>query len=438
MTADGGARGARSVLRLPRDGFWRHLGFVVALGVVLRVLYTVLLAPWPPTAIDDQSFYHLQSLLLAHGRGFIQPVFAIVHRTVPTAEHPPLYPLALAGLAKLGGTGEISQRLLGTGFGAGMIVSIGLIGRRLAGPRAGIAAAGIAAVYPILITADGALMSETLYGLLVAVSLLAALRLYDAPTPARGIVLGILIGLATLTRGEGLLLLALLIVPLVRRPYGGRAAAAACCAVVVVLAPWTIRNANVFGQFVLTSNDTGAVIGGANCNETYSGSNLGGWSYYCNQAPSGNEAQRAARERSLGLHYALHHVRRLPIVLAARLGRVWSLFHPLQTNSGRTPWVQNVGTIMYYLLLIPAVYGFVLLHRRRVAAWVLVSPVVLVSLVSAVGYGFLRFREPAEITLVVLAGVAVDEWLRRGRDRRGAGATAGGDLAAGRPVESPA
>ena len=43
---------------------------------------------------------------------------------------------------------------------------VALLGRRLAGERAGLIAAGIAAIYPTLIAADGALMSETLYGLL--------------------------------------------------------------------------------------------------------------------------------------------------------------------------------------------------------------------------------------------------------------------------------
>ena len=197
--------------------------------------------------------------------------------------------MVLAGLAKLGGTGALVQRLAGTVFGAGTIAAVGLLGRRLAGDRAGILAAGIAAVYPILITADGALMSESLYGFLIAMSLLAAFRLLDAPSLGWAIVLGAIVGLAALTRGEA-------VVParpprhsVLRRPQHRRAAAVACAAMIIVLTPWTVHNLIVFGRFVPISNDTGAVIGGANCAPTYSGSLIGSLELLLQPRLSGNE-----------------------------------------------------------------------------------------------------------------------------------------------------
>ena len=75
------------------------------------------------------------------------------------------------------------QRLAGALFGAGTIVVVALIARRLAGDRAGLLAGALAAAYPVLVAADGALMSESLLGLLVAGSLLAAYRLRDRPRP---------------------------------------------------------------------------------------------------------------------------------------------------------------------------------------------------------------------------------------------------------------
>ncbi len=413
------ARPAASPAPRTADGrlspFARRLALILAGGVVLRVLYTVLAAPWPPKGLDDQVYYHLQPALLAHGRGFIEPVFAIVGRSIQTAEHPPLYPLVLAVVAKFGGSGALVQRLAGTVFGAGTILAVGLLGRRAAGERVGLLAAALAAVYPILITADGALMSETLYGVLVAACLLAGWRLYERPTMRGALLLGLLAGLAALTRGEGALLLVLLLIPLRRIPGGMRLTAGAVVALLVVLAPWTIRNAIVFHRFVAVSNDTGAVFGGANCDPTYYGSNLGGWSYLCNHPPPGDEGKTSAAEQSAGLRYAAHHLRRLPIVLAARLERVWGFRHPFQPNSGRAAWAQGAGQLMYYLLLAPAIWGFLLLRRRRGITWPLSSAFVLVSVISAIGYGFLRFREPADIALVVLAAVGLDELARRRR-----------------------
>ncbi len=57
---------------------------------------------------------------------------------------------------------------------------IALIGKRIGGERVGlIAAAAIAALYPLFVAADGAPMSESLYGLLIAASLLVALMLRE-------------------------------------------------------------------------------------------------------------------------------------------------------------------------------------------------------------------------------------------------------------------
>ena len=221
------ARGVRQLLGQRSFGFW--LGAIVAVGVLLRVLYTVLLAPWPPPVGDDAWFYHFEAILVAHGRGFINVDYALLGVTRPSAAHPPLYSLVLAALAKLGGTSQETQRLAGTFFGAGTILTLGLLGRRLAGTRVGLIAAGIAAVYPILITADGALLSESLYGLLVALCLLTAYRLMDPPSAGQAASLGALLGLTILTRGEALLLVPLLLAPIVLRPRAGRVALIACC-----------------------------------------------------------------------------------------------------------------------------------------------------------------------------------------------------------------
>ena len=80
------------------------------------------------------------------GRGSSTHCSSVSGESAAHGAHPPLYPVVLTGLAELGGTGQLVQRLTGTLFGAGTVVAIGLIGRRLAGARCGLIAAGIAAV----------------------------------------------------------------------------------------------------------------------------------------------------------------------------------------------------------------------------------------------------------------------------------------------------
>ena len=395
--------------------FWGPLGAIVAVAVTIRVLYTALVAPWPPEVSDDQVYFNLMPRLLADGQGFIQPQLHIAGIVRPTAAHPPFY-------SRGGGAGRGRRQRparpaphgnrLRRPHDRARRAHRATPGRRA---RRSIGAA-LAAVYPILITADGALMSESLYGLLVAGALLLTLRLLDRPGPAPwwlAAAVGAVSGLAALTRGEALLLVPLLLVPVVRRPGGLRTAAVTCLAAVVVLAPWTIRNLVTFDHVVLISTDAGAVVGGANCASTYDGPNIGGWDITCDPPYPGNEAQQTTKQLHKGLTYANDHLRRVPIVVGARLARQFSLRLPWQTNSGRDPGWQNAGTVMYYVLAPLGIAGFFVLRRRRVPTWTIAVPIMLAVVMAAVIYGFLRFRHPADIALVVLAGVAIDALVRR-------------------------
>jgi 4-amino-4-deoxy-L-arabinose transferase-like glycosyltransferase len=390
---------------------------IVALAVAIRVVHTLVEAPWPPPGLDDQFYFSALPKLIADGHGFIGPFNYVFRDTVAaTAEHPPLYSVVLAGPAELGLTSADAQRLAGAVFGGGTVAALGLLGRLLAGWRAGLIAAGLAAVHPTLIAADGALMSESLYGLLAALLMLAAYRLLDAPSLGRALVLGAVGGLAALTRGEALLLLPLVLVPVVRRPGGLRTAAVAALAFVLVLTPWTIRNWIVFDQPVLVATNSGTAIAGANCAETYGGDRLGGWLPQCIRSHPGNEAEHHSDALQDGLRYAKNHTERLPAVLAARLGRVWSVYDPFQIPEGRSPRVQKAGVILFFLLVPLAVAGGFALRRRGVPIWILVAPLVVVSVTALVTYGNVRFREPAELSVVVLAAVGVDAlWRRAGR-----------------------
>jgi 4-amino-4-deoxy-L-arabinose transferase-like glycosyltransferase len=407
-----------------RPGFRLALLGIVAVGVALRVVYTLVESPWPPPGLDDQFYFSALPKLLADGHGFVAPFkLYFDHVTVATAEHPPLYSVVLTLPALVGWESADAFRLAGAVFGAGTIALIGLLGRRLAGERAGLIAAGIAAVYPTLIAADGALMSETLYGLLTAASLLAAYWLYDEPNALRGVVLGALIALTALTRGEALLLFPLLLAPLLWRRASGwsrdglRVAAVSLVAFLVVLAPWTARNWIVFNRPVAIATNSGTAVAGANCAVTYAaGDHLGGWYPPCiKEHPGKNEAEHHAEALKDGVRYAGDHLGRLPVVLAARLGRVTSLYKPFSIPEGRSVRVQKLGVLMFYLLVPFGVAGFVLLRRRGEVTWILLAPFIIVPVTALTTYGNLRFREPAEVALVVLAAVAVDELLRRRR-----------------------
>jgi 4-amino-4-deoxy-L-arabinose transferase-like glycosyltransferase len=406
-----------------------RLAAIAVAGLAVRVAYTLLIGK-DTSGIGDFFFYHGQANLLAEGKGFIHPLFYLDGLTAPSAEHPPLWPLVLSVSSLLGGTGFDAHRLTGCLLGAFVIVVVGLLGRRAAGERVGLIAAAIAAVYPTLVAADGSLMSETLYGLLVGVALLVALRLRERPRLLLAAALGALIGLAALTRAEGLLFLVFLAVPVcvaARRASTTRTAVLAfvvtCLGAAVVIAPWTIRNWSAFDQPVLISVNDSTVLAGANCDQSYSGPDTGFWILGClaPRKPGGNEAKQAEIWRRQGTDYLGDHLGELPRVAAIRVLRTWDLWQPRRQvgfAEGRDRTVQEIGTGVYLLMLPVALLGAVLLRRRRFLLYVLLTPAIAATVSTIAGYGLPRFRHAAELALVVLVAVALD-WgaaaLRGGR-----------------------
>lgn len=416
-----------ATVRVPRT-FAGRLAAVAVLGLVLRAAY--LYGPARGVVgIGDWWFYHWQAGLIATGHGFTDPWYLIAsHHYRPSAMHPPLYPLLLSGLYALGGHSTLDQRALGLVLGTITLVLIGLLGRRLAGPRLGLLSAGLYAVYPVMIAVDGDLMSETLYGPLIAGMLLAACGLRDRPTRARAALVGGLIGLAALTRTEALLFLPFLVVPVAWRAaarWRGRAGltAVAVLGCAVVLAPWLIRNEAAFGRFVLISTNGATVIAGANCASTYHGVNMGGWDITCISARTrSNEAAQAAIWQRQGIDYATHHLGRLPAVVLLRELRVWDLWQP--RRQARTfaegQWIPmaEAGVAAFWLLSFVALAGLPGLRRRGAPLRILLAPALVVAVSTAIGYGVPRLRDSFDVALPVLAAAGALAVAERVRQRR--------------------
>jgi 4-amino-4-deoxy-L-arabinose transferase-like glycosyltransferase len=403
----------------------------LALALVLRLVHALAVVKAGPLLGDGLEFHNL-AYALADGHGYAQP--GPFHALAPTADKPPLYPLVLAAFTKLFGHGWQPHQIAGALIGTGTVAAVGYLGRRTTleqgsdpwADRVGLFAAAIAAVYPLLIATDGSFRSESLYALLIALTLLAAYRLLERPDARSAAVCGVLIGLATLTRTEALALLVLLVLPvaLLAAPHRRRALAltgVATAVAVVVLAPWLLRCWTTFDRPVFVSTNSGGLLAGANCNQTYHGEWLGQWLFDCLEPPrSSNEAAVSAQLAQKGIDYARDHAGRLPVVLAVRVLRTWELYRPRQQWAaehffeGRDLRVEQAGVAVYYVLAALAVAGAVILRRRGEPLRILLAPAVLVTLVSLAAYGFTRFRVAAEVPIVVLAAVALATlWRRR-------------------------
>lgn len=391
------------------------------LGLAVRIAYVVMGAP-SHLPFSDALGYQLQANFLASGHGFVNPVLlAFQHESRPTAAHPPLYALYLAAGSVLGAKSVMAHQLMGCLLGTATVIGCGLIGDQLGGDRAGLAAMAVAALYPGLWITDGGIMSEGLFALVATAVTVTAYNYSRTRSVRAAIVLGVTIGLAVLTRDAAEVYLIVVVIPLVltgpaigTRPRLMRLVAAFVAAGVVV-SPWVMRNLLTFDRPVIISTGNGTFLG-ANCPPAYFGSGIGLWYVSCyssisvpaaaDESVANDDAQQA------GLTYLRDHVARLPLVVAARVGRTWEFYQPLtDTNNdrddGRPHWAALLSLWSYFVVAPMAAVGLAMLIRKRIPVLPLLAQIVAVTITAATVWGSVRFRAPVEPVLAVLAAITL-------------------------------
>ncbi len=411
-----------------RRGFEHRLALIAAGAFALRLVYIVFVRPHDTFLAPDAFLYHQGANLLSEGRGFIDPYEYLRRRVVkPAADHPPAYTLYLTIFSVLGLTTPLAHMIASAVLGTAAVAMVGLVGREVAGPRVGLVAAGIAAVYADLVLVDGSLQSESMAVLVVTGFTYAALRYKHHPTVRAAAGLGALVAWAGLTRPEQFLLGLVVVVPVVLRATTNRrdgivrvAAAGAMC--IAIALPWLALNLVRFHHPVLLSSNFDYTLATTNCPDTWYGSRIGFWSADCNVRAldaagmtfaDGDQSDRGAVWRRAGLRYLGDHPGRLPVVMAARVVRSFNLWNPpgqarLDSEvEGREYGLAVVAIGSFYVVTALAIIGTIHLRRRRHSLVELGGPIVTVLLMAVLFMANARYRAPAEGVVCVLAAVAV-------------------------------
>lgn len=428
-----------------RRRFLALLALVALLGFGIRVWVIVEQRPLCPVepgelpagcfallnGVNDALNSHLTANQVADGHFFVDPfLFERTGEEEPSAGDPPLYTFFLAGVSVLGGESGQAHRLASALLGFGTIFTAGLLARRLRGERAGLLAAGAVALYPMLWINDTMLLSESLYALTIVGVLWTAFGFAERPSPRHAVLLGLAVAAAALTRGEAVLLVPFIIVPLAwgaRRVVGGwrRAGALGLLAAAVTagaMVPWMAYNLARFEEPVFLTAGNGAVLNAASCDETYYGDRIG---YYgnCFEGPlpsraEMDESQRDNVAREQALDYMASNKKRFPVVVAARVGRMWDVFRPGQNVrlnweiEGRGKQASEMGLVAYYALLPLAAVGLLAVRRSKRPISPFVGVALAVTVTAALTFGLTRYRAPVDLELAVLAGLGADLVLR--------------------------
>jgi 4-amino-4-deoxy-L-arabinose transferase-like glycosyltransferase len=433
-----------------REGSSRWFGWGLAaialVALAVRIAY-VLIDRANMSFGGDAFFYHAGANLLAQGRGFIEPHFSGASHMGQAADHPPLYLVFLAIPSFLGMTSSLTHLIWSCMLGTATVVVVGFVGRAVLNPRVGLIAATVAALYPNIWAPDGSLQAETAAMFLTALIMLLAYRYLQTPSRWRLVAIGAVAGAAGLARSELLLYVPLIVVPLalltrtvsVRRRFLW--AGVATLATLVVIGPWVGYNLSRFQHPVYLSSQFDPLLASANCDTAYYGRLTGYFSVPCAAADQrrdhigGDESEQAIGYRRAALDYIKHHEGRLPVVVAARVGRILNLYAPRQELSleeffdRRERTVARAALVSYYALALLSIAGVLMLRRRRIPVFPILAALAVVLITTALTYSNARFRTPAEIMLAILAAVAIDggiAWIAARRAGRRSGADSSG------------
>ncbi len=231
--------------------FWLALALLVAGAALVRgVVFGQWHEgyPWAEHPPIDGAAYDAWAHRILEGRGAEGGVFF----------QAPLYAYLLAGLHFMTGGGLEAVRVAQMGLGLAVGVLAALMGRRVAGPRAGLVAGALTLFSAPLILQEQAVLKTTC----TVAALLATAWAYSTH---RRLLTGLGLGAALLLQGNAALAaLAILVCQTFQGPGRLRRWAPVVGGIALVLVPVLVRNRVVGGEWVVTTSQAGTNLYGGN------------------------------------------------------------------------------------------------------------------------------------------------------------------------------
>ncbi len=247
-TAPNGATGRRGPVA-------RHALAIAAVSLTLHLVFVFETAdqPWFWNPIIDADEYDQAARTL----------FQTTDEPAAPYWHPPLYVYVLGVIYAASGGRILAAKLVQSLIGVGTCLLTWSIGRRVFGERVGFIGGLLVAVWGPMIFFDAELLAAGLTAFLNMLSLRLVLWAAEEPVARRWLICGVSIGLAALAMPNVVLCLAALLAWLAvraarRRTRLDAAGPLLCLAgTVVAIAPVTIRNYVVSGEFIPISVNGG-------------------------------------------------------------------------------------------------------------------------------------------------------------------------------------
>jgi 4-amino-4-deoxy-L-arabinose transferase-like glycosyltransferase len=380
--------------------------FIIAL--LLRLSALVIFPP-PPLDMSAEVAYWGGAQLIVHGDGFRDPSYPVYA--------PPLYAVFISAFLTLFGDNQLPVKIAQTILDSLTVVFGYVVIRETLGIHTGMLSAGIMAVYPFSIYLSTTIGSEPLFTFFLSAFMLLALYAIRFQNTYYYCAAGVLLGLATLTRGatQFFPIVFLAILMLIHRPtkkllfsYG-----AFCLSFVMVISPWALRNHLVLDDFIPVGTAGGWVFLQGSTEIFLTSNALQEWpAYYetllaisVNVPPIGSKPSAIDKFNArAGIENYKSRLRNDPVsfipFLTKKFLRLW-----YAGESGRNDMIVLSVNLLLYVF---AVAGLVLAWYRKIPlAWLPAGIVGYFVLVHWVSLPLFRYMMPVMPYLIGFAASAV-------------------------------
>jgi hypothetical protein len=400
--------------------------FLLALGVRLAFVFSLEnRLYWP----DEMDFNNI-ALGLLRGEGYQSDPFRAN----------PILPFFLAASYKLFGQHYIVPRILQCVIGALTVAVLFSLARHLYQTRVALLAGFALALYPSLVYTSGVFYVDSLFTFLIALTvyLLFLSRRYDGRRSFIFLILsGITLGVAVLCRAIFLSFVPFALFFVVFT-FSGRIRRRLLCGAVlavvtaVTILPWTVRNYNLYDQFLLVSTGSGLFLwrgnnelARGNSDDRYLDPGAGGiWNHRLHELEPSRRRElmqkyddvRRDLERlngidhdrylqDLAMAYIAQHPARSLELSIKRIRSLYTAFTDVRPEHGDIIDVKKriSFSIIHYATLLLALFGALCALKEWRKYLIVYLPILSLTFAYAALTAAARFRIPFEPYLIVFA-----------------------------------
>lgn len=361
-------------------------------------------------AHDEISYSLLgERFATGHGMTFPEPWYPWIEANAPQSYYSFTLSLFFGGIYKFFGYHPVVARIIIGIMSTAIVWMIYLIGKRLFSPEVGLLASAIGAIYAYLIFYGVTLVTETPFTLALLVAIYQALRMRagEISGVTSWLTLGILLAVTVLLRMAVIFFIPILLLWLylaVRKQTNPLLVLIPLVMIGIALLPLTLRNYQIWHQFLLLEAQFGHVFWNGNHPD-----HLGNFHpYKVFPIPSDvlalkNDVLITNALLRMGIQNVVSRPDEFLLLTLSRL-REFFLFWPTAAST----FTANVLRVLSFGLILPfALYGFFSNLRRMQELILIYLFIVIHTGIYAVTWTMIRYRIPLDPFFILFAAYSL-------------------------------